>query len=73
MTTGAPHSWTGKQVRVVHHVDRSGVLSVGGTRGLLDEVGGEGFVLSVTRKRSGEETHYFPKTSVIKLILEDAL
>jgi hypothetical protein len=71
MATGAPHSWTGKQVRVVHNVDNSGVLSVGGTRGVLDEVNEEGFVLLVT-KRSGEVPHYFPRTSAIKIILENA-
>jgi hypothetical protein len=57
---------------VVHHIDRSGVLSVGGTRGVLDEVDGEGFVLRVIRRRGEEEIHYFPKTSVIKIVREDA-
>ena len=69
---GAPYRWTGAQVRVVHHINNSGVLSVGTTRGVLEEVNEEGFVLRVAGGEDGEETHYFPKTSVIKVVLKDA-
>jgi len=69
----APYRWTGEQVKVVHHDNNnSKVLSVGTTRGALEEVDEEGFVLRVPGEEGGEETHYFPRTSVIKIVLTDA-
>ena len=70
----APYRWTGEQVEVVHHDNNnSKVLSVGTTSGVLEEVDEEGFVLRVPREGEGaEETHYFPKTSVIKIVLKYA-
>ena len=70
----APYRWTGEQVEVVHHDNNnSTVLSVGTTGGVLEEVDEEGFVLHVPGEEEGaEETHYFPRTSVIKIVLADA-
>ena len=69
----APYRWTGERVEVVHHDNNSTVLSVGTTGGVLEEVDEEGFVLRVPGEAEGaEETHYFPRTSVIKIVLTDA-
>jgi len=70
----APYRWTGEQVKVVHHDNNnSKVLSVGTTRGALEEVDEEGFGVRVSGEEGGgEETHYFPRTSVIKIVLTDA-
>ncbi len=70
----APYRWTGDQVEVVHHDhNNSNVLTVGTTGGVLEEVDEEGFVLRVPGEAEGaEETHYFPKTSVIKIVLKYA-
>ena len=69
--TSAPYRWTGEQVEVVHHDNNnSKVLSAGTTGGVLEEVDEEGFVLSVPGEGEGaEETHYFPRSSVIKIVL----
>ena len=68
----APYRWTGEQVEVVHHDNNnSKVLSVGTTGGVLEEADEEGFVLRVPGGGEGAEgTHYFPKTSVIKIVLK---
>jgi hypothetical protein len=70
----APYRWTGERVEVVHHDNNNRkVLSVGTTAGVLEEVDEEGFLLCVPGEAEGaEETHYFPKTSVIKIVLTDA-
>ena len=70
----APYRWTGERVEVVHHDNNnSTVLSEGTTGGVLEEVDEEGFVLRVPGGGEGaDETHYFPKTSVIKIVLTDA-
>jgi hypothetical protein len=70
----APYRWTDEQVEVVHHDNNnSTVLSVGTTAGVLEEVDEEGFVLRVPGEGEGaEETHYFPRTSVIKIVLTGA-
>ena len=72
--TSAPYRWTGERVEVVHHDhNNSNVLSVGNTGGVLEEVDEEGFVLRVPGEAEGaEEAHYFPRTSVIKIVLTDA-
>ena len=59
---------------MVHHDNNnSTVLSVGTTAGVLEEVDEEGFVLRVPGEAEGpEETHYFPKPSVIKIVLKHA-
>jgi hypothetical protein len=70
----APYRWTGERVEVIHHDNNnSKVLSVGTTGGVLEEVDEEGFVLRVPGGGEGaDETHYFPRTSVIKIVLTDA-
>jgi len=70
----APYRWTGERVEVIHHDNNnSKVLSVGTTGGVLEEVDEEGFVLRVPGGGEGaDETHYFPMTSVIKIVLTDA-
>jgi hypothetical protein len=70
----APYRWTGERVEVVHHDNNNRkVLSVGTTGGVLEEVDDEGFVLRVPGGGEGaDETHYFPRTSVIKIVLADA-
>jgi hypothetical protein len=70
----APYRWSGERVEVVHHDNNnSKVLSVGTTGGVLEEVDEEGFVLRVPGGGEGaDETHYFPRTSVIKIVLADA-
>jgi hypothetical protein len=70
----APYRWTGERVEVVHHDNNNRkVLSVGTTGGVLEEVDEEGFVLRVPGGGEGaDETHYFPRTSVIKIVLADA-
>jgi hypothetical protein len=70
----APYRWTGERVEVVHHDNNNRkVLSVGTTGGVLEEVDDEGFVLRVPGGGEGaDETHYFPRTSVIKIVLTDA-
>jgi len=70
----APYRWTGERVEVIHHDNNnSKVLSVGTTGGVLEEVDEEGFVLRVPGGGEGaDETHYFPRTSVIKIVLADA-
>jgi hypothetical protein len=70
----APYRWTGERVEVVHHDNNNRkVLSVGTTAGVLEEVDEEGFVLRVPGGGEGaDETHYFPRTSVIKIVLTDA-
>jgi hypothetical protein len=70
----APYRWTGERVEVIHHDNNnSKVLSVGTTGGVLEEVDDEGFVLRVPGGGEGaDETHYFPRTSVIKIVLTDA-
>jgi hypothetical protein len=70
----APYRWTGEQVEVVHHDNNnSRVLSVGTTGGVLEEVDEEGLVLRVPGEGEGaKETHYFPRSSVIKIVLTDA-
>jgi len=70
----APYRWTGERVEVVHHDNNNRkVLSVGTTGGVLEEVDEEGFVLRVPGGGEGaDETHYFPRTSVIKIVLTDA-
>jgi hypothetical protein len=70
----APYRWTGERVEVIHHDNNNRkVLSVGTTGGVLEEVDEEGFVLRVPGGGEGaDETHYFPRTSVIKIVLADA-
>jgi hypothetical protein len=70
----APYRWPGERVEVVHHDNNNRkVLSVGTTGGVLEEVDEEGFVLRVPGGGEGaDETHYFPRTSVIKIVLTDA-
>jgi len=70
----APYRWTGERVEVIHHDNNnSKVLSVGTTGGVLEEVDDEWFVLRVPGGGEGaDETHYFPRTSVIKIVLTDA-
>ncbi len=70
----APYRWTGERVEVVHHDNNnSNVLTVGTTGGVLEEADEEGFVLRVPGGGEGAgETHYFPKTSVIKIVLTGA-
>jgi hypothetical protein len=61
--------WLGEPVEVMHHIQQSGVLSVGPTAGVLEESDDTGVLLSVTDPQRGTVEHrFFPCTSVIQII-----
>ena len=60
--------WMGEPVEVMHHIEQSGVLSMGPTAGVLEESDDIGILLSITDPQRGSVEHrYFPWSSVITL------
>jgi hypothetical protein len=60
--------WIGEPVEVEHHVDNSGVLSVGATAGTLEETDDTGVLLSITDPQRGSvEQRFFPWSSVVTM------
>ncbi len=59
--------WIGEPVEVAHHVQESGVLSVGSTVGTLEETDDMGILLSVQRPEGSVEERFVPWASVITI------
>ncbi len=55
-----PDRWIGEPVEVGHHVDNSGVLSVGSSAGTLEETDGSGILISVQGSGGSVELRFFP-------------
>ena len=72
MANVLPTWWEGSEVSVVHPIATGDVgqsqMSVGSTRGVLEEIGDEGVVLRVQHQSRSEELHYFPWSAIIKII-----
>ena len=61
--------WMGEPVEVMHHIEQSGVLSVGSTAGILEESDDTGILLSVTDPQRGSVEHrFFPLYSLVQII-----
>jgi hypothetical protein len=59
----------GEPVEVMHHIEQSGVLSVGSTAGILEESDDTGILLSVTDPQRGSVEHrFFPWSSLVQII-----
>ena len=59
--------WIGEPVEVGHHVDNSGVLSVGSSAGTLEETDDTGILVSVQGSGGSVELRFFPSTSVVTI------
>ncbi|MDP9457522.1 MAG: hypothetical protein CYG60_22925 [Actinobacteria bacterium] len=62
-----PDRWIGEPVEVGHHVDNSGVLSVGSSAGTLEETDGSGILISVQGSGGSVELRFFPWASVVTI------
>ncbi len=62
-----PDRWIGEPVEVGHHIDNSGVLSVGSSAGTLEETDDSGILVSVQGSDGGVELRFFPWTSVVTI------
>ena len=62
-----PDRWIGEPVEVGHHVDNSGVLSVGSSVGTLEETDDMGILVSVQGSGGSVELRFFPWTSVVTI------
>lgn len=60
--------WIGGPVEVGHHVQQSGVLSVGSSAGTLEETDDTGILLSVQSPEGSVELRFFPWPSVITIV-----
>ena len=61
--------WMGEPVEVIHHIQQSGVLSVGPSAGVLEESDDLGVLLTVTDPQRGSVEHrFFPWSSVVQII-----
>jgi hypothetical protein len=61
--------WRGEPVEVIHHIQQSGVLSVGPTAGVLEESDELGVLLSVTDPQRGSVEHrFFPWATIVQII-----
>ncbi len=60
--------WIGGPVEVGHHVQESGVLSVGSSAGTLEETDDTGILLSVQSPEGSVELRFFPWPSVITIV-----
>jgi hypothetical protein len=60
--------WIGEPVEVEHHVESSGVVSLGATAGTLEVTDDTGVLLSITDPERGSVEHrYFLWSSVIPM------
>ena len=59
--------WIGGPVEVGHHIQQSGVLSVGSSAGTLEETDDTGILLSVQSPEGSVELRFFPWPSVITI------
>ncbi len=64
-----PDRWLDEPVEVIHHIQQSGVLSVGPTAGVLEETDDTGILLSVTDPQRGSVEHrFFPWATIVQII-----
>ena len=63
-----PDRWIGEPVEVGHHVDNSGVLSVGSSAGTLEGTDERGLLVSVQGSGGSVELRFFPWTSVVTIV-----
>jgi len=62
------HRWIGELVEVEHHVESSGVVSLGATAGTLEVTDDTGVLLSITDPERGSvEQRFFLWSSVIPI------
>ena len=59
--------WIGELVEVGHHVENSGVLSMGSSAGTLEETDDTGILVSVQSSGGSVELRFFPWTSVVTI------
>lgn len=62
-----PDRWIGEPVEVGHHVDNSGVLSVGSSTGTLEETDDTGILVAIQGSGGSLELRFFPWTSVVTI------
>ena len=62
-----PDRWIGEPVQVGHHVDNSGVLSVGSSVGTLEETDDAGILVALQGSGGSVELRFFPWTSVVTI------